>query len=685
MKMFKKLMLIAAAAMAFTGCANDGADTFDGAKVKVQFSAGEATTRTAFGEPTENSYPTLWTGGESIKIGLNNASDSSTVSATATAVEGGKAATWTAEIEDDGSGSYTLYALCPASAYLSTRANGWGVTIPNTQTPSENSCDEAAQIIVSKSATTDALPTTVDMDFTHVTAYGCFSLKNLELGSATISSVALTAEVGFAGRWNYDFESASLTENNSSTSITINTDKTENIWFACAPGNLAGTVLTVVVNTDMGTFTKEIEMPDGCEFKAGHIARFAINMEGVSIVGPVIYNKLTDVADLTPGDMVIIAATNSKLAISTTQNNNNRAQTAITKSEDGSYITDPSSDVQVFTVENGTIVGSYAFNTGSGYIYAASSSSNYLRTETTLSTNSSWDVTVDSGVATIKAKGTNTRNWLRYNSGSSIFSCYASGQADVSIYYINVEVAILDTPVVTATANGESEINVSWNAIENAGSYEVTCGNLSQTVEGTECTFTGLSHSTTYTITVTAIPADASAYIKSVAGTATATTATPAVVYYYVPVTTVTAGGKYLIVADNNGTYCAATPVATSKTYDYLQKTEVNVTDNGIVSTSAVDALAFTINASATEGAYNIIDSNNKYIYQNNTKYSNFNVSATNPTSGADWTIEIGADGLATITNSTVDKWMQYSTNYSSYGIYNTTSGILPQLYMLQE
>ena len=41
------------------------------------------------------------------------------------------------------------------------------------------------------------------------------------------------------------------------------------------------------------------------------------------------------------------------------------------------------------------------------------------------------------GVATIKATGTNTRNWMRYNSQSSLFACYASGQADISIYILN--------------------------------------------------------------------------------------------------------------------------------------------------------------------------------------------------------------------------------------------------------
>ncbi len=144
------------------------------------------------------------------------------------------------------------------------------------------------------------------------------------------------------------------------------------------------------------------------------------------------YELVTDASTLKAGDKVIIVAIGSDYALSTTQNNNNRAQTAVTK--EGNYIT-PDATVQILTLEAGTTDGTFAFNTGSGYLYAASSSKNYLKTETTLSDNSSWTIEIASdGVATVKAQGTYTRNWLRYNSSSSIFSCYSSGQADIAIY-----------------------------------------------------------------------------------------------------------------------------------------------------------------------------------------------------------------------------------------------------------
>ena len=150
--------------------------------------------------------------------------------------------------------------------------------------------------------------------------------------------------------------------------------------------------------------------------------------------GAKVWTLVTDASTLAVGDQIIIAAKNSAVALSTTQNNNNRGQAAITKS--GNTISTPSSAVQIITLAAGKTSGTWAFNVGSlGYLYAASSSSNYLRSEKTLSANSSWNVTIAStGVATIKATGSYTRNWLRHNSSSSIFACYASGQNDVVIY-----------------------------------------------------------------------------------------------------------------------------------------------------------------------------------------------------------------------------------------------------------
>ena len=149
------------------------------------------------------------------------------------------------------------------------------------------------------------------------------------------------------------------------------------------------------------------------------------------------WTLVTDVSTLQVGDKIIIVAKDFDYALSITQNTNNRAQAAVTKN--GNTVTF-GEDVQVLVLEAGKVTGTYAFYTGSGYLYAASSSKNYLKTQAELNENGSWSIEIAAdGTATIKANGTSTRNWLRYNSTNNppLFACYATGQADVVIYKLS--------------------------------------------------------------------------------------------------------------------------------------------------------------------------------------------------------------------------------------------------------
>ena len=150
--------------------------------------------------------------------------------------------------------------------------------------------------------------------------------------------------------------------------------------------------------------------------------------------GPLVWTLVTNVSDLAVGDEIIIAAKDYGYAISTTQNTNNRGQAAITKN--GNTLDTPETNVQILTLTQGSSSGTFAFYTGSNYLYAASSSNNYLKQQTTLNANASWKVTIaNDGTATIVAQGTNTRNTMQYNQSSSLFACYSSAsQKALAIY-----------------------------------------------------------------------------------------------------------------------------------------------------------------------------------------------------------------------------------------------------------
>ncbi len=141
---------------------------------------------------------------------------------------------------------------------------------------------------------------------------------------------------------------------------------------------------------------------------------------------------------ITPGKHYIIAseadAEGNAYAMGG-QNPNNRAAVAI--KVEGYKAQVSSAEVREFVISIPADDGLYAIfdETEGGYLYAASSGSNYLKTETTLDDNGKWTIAFnDEGVATIKAQGTNTRNWMRFNESSTLFNCYASGQADVYLY-----------------------------------------------------------------------------------------------------------------------------------------------------------------------------------------------------------------------------------------------------------
>ena len=139
---------------------------------------------------------------------------------------------------------------------------------------------------------------------------------------------------------------------------------------------------------------------------------------------------VTDLSQLAAGKEIVIVAANANYAISTTQNNNNRGQAVIEK--DGNTVIF-GNDTQIILLEVGTVDGTYAFKVGDKYLYAASSSSNYLRSGSK-NDNASWLITIADGVTSIVAQGTNARNQLKHNSANSLFSCYASGQNNVCIY-----------------------------------------------------------------------------------------------------------------------------------------------------------------------------------------------------------------------------------------------------------
>lgn len=173
---------------------------------------------------------------------------------------------------------------------------------------------------------------------------------------------------------------------------------------------------------------------DGITYSDSETANFDFEIVDSSII--ISWNLVKDASKLSVGDQIVIAAKSSNYAISTTQNNNNRARAQINKSDESITFGD---DVQILTLTEGTVEGTFGFYTGSGYLYAAGSSSNYLKTQNTNDENSSWKIVIDSNdVASIVAIESSNRNVLQYNNDNNppIFSCYDSQKYDELTIYL---------------------------------------------------------------------------------------------------------------------------------------------------------------------------------------------------------------------------------------------------------
>lgn len=194
-----------------------------------------------------------------------------------------------------------------------------------------------------------------------------------------------------------------------------------------------------------------------------------------------LYALVTSVSELSEGDKVIIVNAENAKAISTTQNNNNRGAADVTFDDDDKAIVPSTTDIQVFTLE-GDAEGWY-FNTGNGYIYAASNSSNHLKTQTERNDNAKAIITIgDGGTSVVFQRSSGDRNDLRYNSSNDIFSCYASAsQKPVQIYRLVNEKDV----TVTISSVGFATLYYSDRALRvpagvTAKTYKVANGKLEE-------------------------------------------------------------------------------------------------------------------------------------------------------------------------------------------------------------
>ena len=462
-KILKTSLWALTALAAFAGCRQAEQEFPEPGSLKtVRFQAGAADTRTAFAAPENGVYRTLWTENDrDILLSMNYGK---AVNSAVTPAEDGETAWFEASFDaSEATSPYTFYAVSPASAAraISPSRSAWSVYVAADQKPLENSVDEAAQLLVAKSAASTAFPEKVQLHFAHLTAYGRLSLKNLELEDATVDKVELTFSTPVVGEW-YWAEDGALTSNGASHTITLDTDASGDLWFACAPVDVSGETMSLSVYTTHGILSKEITFPEGRKFTSGKVARFSVDMAGITFAGGSDqYVRVTDVSEIHVGDEVLIVNNEGTYALGGQVSTGTAHRSRVAVTTENGVVTDPGKATPL-TVEAGASAGTWSFYTGTGYLSSASSK-NVLRESKDKNGNSSWTVTVSGGVATIVAQAGESR-YIRENTQSPRFSCYKQGsQNDVVLYRkSSVSGAVAEDPLVASSEYGSYYAGAAW-------------------------------------------------------------------------------------------------------------------------------------------------------------------------------------------------------------------------------
>lgn len=530
-KLMKSLMLFAAAAMALTSCENEamneGIEAND--TYTMNFVAGAPESKTSVTIEGNAAYFT-WDGNEEFVFIQHK--DAVALGTGVTFTKNGETATISATFTGDAKTEYNHVAVYPASAWVdgteveSSDFNRAKLTVKNKQELVKGKYDPTADLMVSQNVA--CVPTDVPqaLQFTRLVSVAEMNIKNLavEAGEKITSVDFAVSESVIAGRNYYDLATGKVVEYGYSDSyrsnnITLSGEGIDanstsvKVYFTCNPVTVAtGETYTVTVTTDKAKYTKSATLSKDLAFEAGKVKAFGVNMTGAT------KENLNDLS----GTYIIVAKGSINYYYMSTWKD---GQSAITDGNNRSAVDSGVSEITDYTTtlanfEN--IDDKYIWNVTaveSGYTLSNKDNSAWLylaennnRANMTTTKESAGTFSIDKNSETnvftvVDKKHSRT---LAYNSSSSIFACYASGQ-NPALYFI---------PYVEDTRTAQ---NLSFGATTE---FTITLGE-----EFTKPTLTGAITTVTYSSSdtnVAEVNASTGVVTIKAAGTAIITATAPA-------------------------------------------------------------------------------------------------------------------------------------------------------------
>lgn len=487
-KISNMFMLVAAAAMTFVSCQKEENRAPETVSATLTMHAGVDQTKTYLDE----NNAVLWGKGEAVCLYVGTGEGESATatfvaSASTDTYEGEETASFTFEIEDVAeSGPYNLGGIYPASAAMEDNKDPkkCKTILPQIQNAEVGKYDPSAYIMVLKPETVETLPNEYLASFRRATALNKITLTNVK---EDITTVEITVPEGqtLAGRRYFDLTDGTSGEiyYGQSNTITVNapfTGSTIDVWFCSWGAELApGEEMTIRMKNANKSFTRTIVVKEaGIKFVEGNLNKLTVDMASAE----------EESFDSFAGEWLITGTTGGvTYALSPYSSGNNiKASVSITIENE---VIEPVDGIEsckmLFTkVTEGDYEGMYTIQDTNGkYLYAASSSSNYLKAgDSANSAHYYWTVESKDGKHSIVASKSSNRNVMQFNpnNGSPLFSCYASATQTALVLYPFSMVKVDTTPKIAVS---ETTKDVAF------GGETVTFGYELKYLDGEELTW----------------------------------------------------------------------------------------------------------------------------------------------------------------------------------------------------
>ena len=485
----KPFVLVAAAAMALASCQKSEMPAPEKQDVHFTVNAGiETKTSIVEGKDGEGNtlYTPQWDGNEELGILLTAPGKDTEAKDVAklTNSESGSKASFQGNLTVDETEG-TFYAFYPASAFNRGYEEGDArLDLKNVQKPTATSFDPTCDILVAKPydyVVEDGAVVADGLQFARIMSVLRIDLNSefADVQNEFVESVSFTAGdvkiTGYARIFldNPKFDKwassgnqwCTVTANYDSELVSIN-GESKSVYLVIAPVTIPENKdLTFEIKTKNYNISKTVKSPE-MKFTAGNVSKINLTIEEENC------EKIDMSVDYS-GEYLIVNTDLTKAA-SKWANGNNLPAVALQSENGVVYETDNLADCKmtIAKVTEGDNAGKYTIQDAAGkYLYAAGGTgNNHLKGQ---DATSYWTIEEKDGNYVITSTVANcTRNLLRYNSQNNLFSCYASGQNDVTLYKYSDLVP--DTrpklEIATETLNLESDASI--------GTIDVTVKNI---------------------------------------------------------------------------------------------------------------------------------------------------------------------------------------------------------------